>query len=82
MEIKKTKAYTKKLLIENEFSTPEARADRLKRVRNLANLSRKEICESGDININTYKGWELARFGGLPVDGAEKIINRVARSHL
>lgn len=80
MGIMKTKIYTKKLLIENEFSTSEARAERLKRLRNLANLSRKEICESSDININTYKGWELARFGGLPVDGAEKIINRVAEA--
>ena len=31
----------------------------------------------GDININTYKGWELFRFGGLPVDGAEKVISVV-----
>lgn len=74
------KKYAKKLLIENELSTPEARAERLKRIRNLANLTRKEICDSSGININTYKGWELARFGGLPVDGAEKIILKVGRS--
>lgn len=80
MRIMKTKTYTKKLLIDNEFSTPEARAERLKRVRNLSNLSRKEICESSGININTYKGWELARFGGLPVDGAEKIVRKVAEA--
>lgn len=75
-----TKTYTKKLVIENEFSTPEARAERLKRLRNLANLTRSEICDSAEININTYKGWELARFGGIPVDGAGKVIKRIARA--
>jgi transcriptional regulator with XRE-family HTH domain len=74
------KTYTKKLAIENEHSTPEARAERLRRIRNLANLSRKDICGSDDININTYKGWELGRFGGLPVDGAEKVVKIIARS--
>ncbi|MFA5959856.1 MAG: hypothetical protein WC785_05005 [Tatlockia sp.] len=74
------KIYTKKLVIENEFSTPEARSERLRRLRNLANLSRKDICDSNGININTYKGWELARFGGIPVDGAEKVVKRVAQA--
>ena len=75
-----TKTYTKKLIHENEFSTPEARAERLKRLRNLANLSRADICDSAEININTYKGWELARFGGIPVDGAAKVVRRIAQS--
>ena len=74
------KTYTKKLAIENEHSTPEARAERLRRIRNLANLSRKDICGSDEININTYKGWELGRFGGLPVDGAEKVVKIIAQS--
>ena len=80
MDNKTNKAHTKKLAVENEFSTPEARAERLRRIRNLANLSRKDICDSNEININTYKGWELARFGGLPVDGAEKVVKRIAQS--
>lgn len=50
---------------------------RLKRVRNLANLSRKQLCETSEININTLKGWEIGRYGGLPVDGAERVVARV-----
>ena len=80
MTIKTSKTYTKKLAIENEYSTSEARAERLRRIRNLANLSRKDICGSNDININTYKGWELGRFGGIPVDGAEKVVKIIAKS--
>lgn len=71
--------YIKKVEILDEKSTPEARAKRLRRVRNLANLSRKALCEDGLINVNTLKGWELGRYGGLPKDGAEKIIQRIAR---
>ena len=25
------------------------------------------------------QGWELARFGGLPIDGAERVIRRVSK---
>jgi transcriptional regulator with XRE-family HTH domain len=71
-----TKGYIKKILIHDELSTPDARAERLKRLRNLTNLSRKELCEFTDLNLNTYKGWELGRYGGLPADGAEKIVNQ------
>ena len=56
----------------------QARAERLRRLRNLANLSRKEICDADNLNVNTYKGWELSRFGGLPTDGAKRVISRVA----
>ncbi len=69
--------HTKKVVVKDTLSTPEARAERLKRVRNLANLSRKDMCTSDDLNINTYKGWEIARYGGLPLDGAKKVIKRV-----
>lgn len=64
--------------INDEKSTPEARAERLKRVRNLANLSRIEMCEGTDININTLKGWEVSRFGGLSKSGAAKVVTRLA----
>lgn len=74
------KTYTKKLALENEHSTPGARAERLRRIRNLANLSRKDMCGSDAININTYKGWELGRFGGIPLDGAEKVVKIIAKS--
>lgn len=69
--------YTKKVIVRDEKSTPEARAKRVKKVRNLANLTRKQMCEGNSININTLKGWEIARYGGLPVDGSEKIVERV-----
>ncbi len=74
-----TKGYIKKILITDELSTPEARAERLKRLRNLTNLNRKEICEFCNLNLNTYKGWELGRYGGLPADGAEKIVSQIIR---
>lgn len=74
----KEQKHTKKVIINDELSTPTARADRLRRARNMANLSRKEICEAEGLNINTYKGWEIARYGGLPLDGAHKVIKRIA----
>lgn len=71
--------YKKKVEVVDDRSTPEARAARVKRLRNLANLSRKEMCDDDEMNVNTLKGWEIARYGGLPLDGAHKIIKRVAR---
>lgn len=53
----------------------QERAERLRRIRNLMNLSRKELCESADININTYIGYEVGRYGGLTKKGAKKIID-------
>lgn len=77
--MKKAKTFKKKIVVTDELSTPPARAERLKQVRNMANLSREEMCEDDQININTYKGWELSRYGGLPLDGAERVVERVAR---
>jgi transcriptional regulator with XRE-family HTH domain len=56
-------------------ATAEARAKRIKRLRNLANLSRKEIADKYQLNINTLKGWELARHGGLTEKGAKTILH-------
>lgn len=67
--------------IDYTAAKPEARAKRLRRLRNLANLSRHQMCDD-DININTYIGWEVARFGGLSKRGAKKVINRVAREQV
>lgn len=72
------KTYAKKVVVKNEDSTPDARARRLRYLRRLANLSRRQMCDD-TINFNTLKGWELARYGGLPRDGACKVINRVAQ---
>lgn len=66
--------------IGDEKSTPLARAERLKRVRNLANLSRIDMCEGNDLNVNTLKGWEIARFGGLSKSGAAKVVARLAKA--
>jgi len=60
-------------------NTPEMRAKRIKRVRNLANLSREQMCEDGEINRHTLIGWENGRFGGLTESGAEKIISKVKK---
>lgn len=73
------KKYIKKITITGDKSSAKARAKRLKMIRNLANLSRKQLCELCNINIHTLIGWEVARFGGLPLDGAEKIIQGVTQ---
>lgn len=62
------------LSLENENAILKERGERLRRVRNLANLSRKDICARCDININTYIRWEVGQYGGLTQKGAEKII--------
>lgn len=67
--------------VQYSATSPEARAKRLRRVRTLANLSRHQMCND-DININTYIGWEVARFGGLSKTGAKKVINRVAQERV
>lgn len=50
------------------------RGARLKRIRNLANVSRKQLCEEAGVNINTYIGYEVGRYGGITVKGADKIL--------
>lgn len=75
-----TKTYKKKIIVTDEASSAVERGNRLRRVRNMANLSRKDICEDGTLmNVNTYKSWELGRYGGLPRDGAETVIKKVAQ---
>lgn len=64
---------------QNPDDSAEMRALRLKRLRNLANLSREEMCADGQIRKNTLIGWENARFGGLTSSGAAKVITRVTK---
>lgn len=59
-------------------SDPEARAKRLKRLRVLADLSRPELCKLMGINGNTIAGWEVGRYGGLPIKGAKKVLSAVS----
>lgn len=50
------------------------RGERLRRIRNLANLSRRALCDEAGININTFIGYEVGRYGGLTKKGADIII--------
>lgn len=59
---------------EEPESSPIARGRRVKRLRVLANLDRKDVEERYGINHNTLKGWELGRHGGITEKGAKKII--------
>lgn len=52
---------------------PKQRGLRLKKLRNMANLSRTELCEQHNININTLKGWEIGRHGGLTTNAAQML---------
>lgn len=71
--------YIKKVISLGLKSSPKARGERLKKLRNMANLSRRQICIDCNLNLSTYKGWEIARHGGLPLDGAKKIITKIAK---
>lgn len=67
-------AGTLKALSLEPHSTPEARGKRLRRLRNIANLSRKQLADGCRINPNTVKGWEIAKYGGLTEKGANKVL--------
>lgn len=69
----------KHILQDNTLSSPTAKAERLKRVRNLANLTREDFCSNGEVNLTTLISWEVGRFGGLSRKGAESVIARVAK---
>lgn len=64
-------------------TSPEARGLRVKRARNLANLSRKEMCDEGSqLNVSTLKGWELGKFGGISKLGAQRLIARLKQANV
>lgn len=69
------------LNVEN-LSTPEERAKRLIKLRNMANLSRQAISQDINCSIETYKSWELARFGGLSLNGAKKVIAKINQENI
>ncbi|MDF2690587.1 MAG: hypothetical protein K0S29_442 [Gammaproteobacteria bacterium] len=54
-------------------SSPEAKAERVRSVRAMAGLSRREIELQYQINENTLSGWERAIHGGLSRKGAIKL---------
>jgi len=51
-----------------------AKAKRLTQLRKLAKLSRKDIAEMAGVSVSTYKGWENARFGGIPPKRADILV--------
>ncbi len=55
------------------------KGERVKLVRNMANLSREKLSENSKINIHTLNGWENNRFGGLSRIGAKRLMERVAQ---
>lgn len=74
----KQKEYRKKVPIIDDRSSPQARALRLRKLRNMANLTRDQFCKNSNIAAATLKRWELAYYGGLPIDGAKKVIDCIA----
>jgi len=52
-----------------------AKADRLTQLRKAAKLARKEIAKMAGVSVFTYKGWENARFGGIPEKRAHMLVN-------
>ena len=64
--------------MDNLYS-PVNRGKRLKRIRNMANLSREKLCDTKGLNATTYKGWEIGRFSGLSKIGAANVIKRVTK---
>ena len=54
------------------------RADRLRKIRAMAGLTRKAVAEKYQIPPGTLQNWEVPRFGGLTERGAQKIIRCMA----
>jgi len=52
-----------------------AKAQRLTQLRKLAKLSRKDIAQMVSVSVSTYKGWENARFGGIPERRAALLVD-------
>lgn len=55
------------------------RGNRVKRCRNIANLTREAMCHADDISIMTLKGWELGKYGGINEAGAQRVLARVKK---
>lgn len=51
------------------------KAKRLIKTRTLARLDRNHMAQMANVSFNTYKGWENARFGGIPEKRAVLLSN-------
>ncbi|NKB46607.1 MAG: hypothetical protein GKR77_02360 [Legionellales bacterium] len=67
---------------EHDLASPSARAKRLKRLRQLANLSRQDLEKNYGIKYPTLKSWELGNYGGLTRKGAAKLLSIFAQHHV
>lgn len=56
------------------LASSQARASRLKRMRRLTFMSRKEFAKKHAFSPGTLQNWETARFGGLTEKGARLIL--------
>jgi transcriptional regulator with XRE-family HTH domain len=54
---------------------PIAKAERLLQLRKLAKLSRNDAAQMAGVSVYTYKGWENARFGGIPQRRAALLVD-------
>lgn len=61
-------------VVDSVKSSAKARGKRLRSLRKMADLTRKDIQELYKINAGTLQGWEDARFGGLTLKGASRVI--------
>lgn len=62
-----------------DLSTPEARGNRLRILRNMSGFTINELSEKYGIGTSTIKYWETAKQEGLSLKGAKKIISSLAK---
>lgn len=70
---------TTHLVKDGSLASAQAKGERVKRIRHLANLSREALCAESEVNLATLISWEVGRFGGLSQKGALRVIARVAK---
>lgn len=61
-------------MTENKVDSPKKKGIRLKWLRRIANLNRREFAEKFHLNYETLKGWENGKHGGIPLKQAQKLI--------
>lgn len=59
---------------ENEKSSIEARAKRLKMIRQMTGLNRHDFAKKYHISFSNFQNWEGPRYGGLTEQAAKKIL--------
>jgi transcriptional regulator with XRE-family HTH domain len=55
-------------------SSKEARAKRVRVLRQMTGLSRQELAEKYNLSFGNFQNWEGPRYGGLTEKGAQKIL--------